>query len=63
MHNDPFAYRLITVATHQLPNKAPEFDHPWQVIDPELERRDLTKIPFFTIDGVNTQDMDDALYH
>ena len=60
--NDPFAYRLITVATHKLPNKAPEFDHPWQVIDPELERQDLTKLPFFTIDGVNTQDMDDALH-
>jgi len=60
--NDPFAYRLITVATHHLPNKAPEFDHPWQVIDPELERQDLTKLPFFTIDGINTQDMDDALY-
>ena len=61
-HNDPFAYRLIAVATHQLPNKAPEFDHPWQVIDADLERQDLTKMPFFTIDGVNTQDMDDALY-
>ncbi|MDA7746407.1 exoribonuclease II [Psychromonas sp.] len=60
--NDPFAYRLIAVATHKLPNKAPEFDHPWQVIDPELTRQDLTKMPFFTIDGVNTQDMDDALY-
>ncbi|GLS90287.1 exoribonuclease 2 [Psychromonas marina] len=60
--NDPFAYRLITVATHKLPNKAPEFNHPWQVIDPELERQDLTKLPFFTIDGINTQDMDDALY-
>jgi exoribonuclease-2 len=61
-YNDPFSYRLITVATHQLPDKAPEFDHPWQVIDEALERRDLTKMPFFTIDGVNTQDMDDALY-
>jgi exoribonuclease-2 len=60
--NDPFAYRLITVATHKLPNKAPEFDHPWQIIDPELARHDLTKLPFFTIDGINTQDMDDALY-
>ncbi|MEL0629803.1 exoribonuclease II [Psychromonas aquatilis] len=61
-HNDPFAYRLIAVANHKLPNKAPEFDHPWQVTDPELERKDLTKVPFFTIDGVNTQDMDDALF-
>ncbi|PKF60403.1 exoribonuclease II [Psychromonas sp. psych-6C06] len=60
--SDPFAYRLITVATHKLPNKAPEFNHPWQVIDPELPREDLTKLPFFTIDGINTQDMDDALY-
>jgi len=59
---DPFAYRLITVATHNLPNKAPEFDHPWTVIDAELPRKDLTKLPFFTIDGINTQDMDDALY-
>ncbi len=60
--NDPFAYRLVTVATHNLPSKAPEFDHPWQVIDPQLPRTDLSKLPFFTIDGVNTQDMDDALY-
>jgi len=60
--NDPFAYRLITVATHNLPNKAPEFDHPWKVIDETLPRKDLTKLPFFTIDGINTQDMDDALY-
>jgi exoribonuclease-2 len=61
-YNDPFAYRSITVATYHLPNKAPEFDHPWQVIDTDLPRQDLTKLPFFTIDGVNTQDMDDALY-
>jgi exoribonuclease-2 len=60
--NDPFAYRLVTVATHNLPNKAPEFTHHWKIIDPELPRIDLTKLPFFTIDGVNTQDMDDALY-
>lgn len=60
--SDPFAYRLIAVATHHLADKAPEFSHPWQVIDAELPRRDLTKQPFFTIDGVNTQDMDDALY-
>jgi len=60
--NDPFAYRAVTVATHNLPDKAPEFDHPWQVIDPSLERADLTKLPFFTIDGANTQDMDDALH-
>lgn len=61
-YNDPFAYRLIAVANHQLPSKAPEFEHPWQVIDPELTRQDLIKTPFFTIDGNNTQDMDDALY-
>lgn len=59
---DPFAYRLITVASHNLPNKAPDFDHPWKVIDEALPRQDLTKLPFFTIDGANTQDMDDALY-
>jgi len=60
--NDPFAYRLVTVATYNLPNKAPEFEHETDIISPELARRDLTDLPFFTIDGVNTQDMDDALY-
>ncbi|MEH6452223.1 MAG: exoribonuclease II [Psychromonas sp.] len=60
--SDPFAYRLVTVATHNLPSQPPEFPHPWEIIDPELPRADLTDLPFFTIDGVNTQDMDDALY-
>ena len=60
--NDPYAYRLVTVATYNLPDKAPEFEHPTEIISPELDRRDLTDLPFFTIDGVNTQDMDDALY-
>ena len=60
--DDPFAFRLVSVATHNLPDKAPEFNHQWQILDPELARTDLTHLPFFTIDGVNTQDMDDALY-
>jgi exoribonuclease-2 len=60
--NDPFAYRLVSVATHNLPDSAPEFDHQWEILDPQLPRTDLTHLPFFTIDGVNTQDMDDALY-
>ena len=60
--SDPFAYRLVSVATHNLPDKAPEFDQEWTVLDPELERVDLCTLPFFTIDGANTQDMDDALY-
>jgi exoribonuclease-2 len=60
--NDPYAYRLVTVATYNLPDKAPEFEHATEIISPELARRDLTNRPFFTIDGVNTQDMDDALY-
>lgn len=60
--NDPFAYRLVSVATHNLPDKAPEFDHSWEILDLHLPRTDLTHLPFFTIDGVNTQDMDDALY-
>lgn len=60
--NDPFAYRLVTIATYNLPDKAPEFNHPDEIFDPELARQDLTQTPFFTIDGLNTQDMDDALY-
>lgn len=60
--NDPFAYRLVSVATYHLPNKAPNLEHSWTVLDPELTRKDLTKVPFFTIDGINTQDMDDAIF-
>jgi exoribonuclease-2 len=60
--NDAFAYRQVTVATHNLPDKAPEFDHAWEILDLELPRNDLTHLPFFTIDGAHTQDMDDALY-
>lgn len=60
--NDPFAYRLIAAATYHLPCTAPDFDTPTDILDKELPREDLSDLPFFTIDGVNTQDMDDALY-
>ncbi|WP_094752064.1 exoribonuclease II [Psychromonas sp. CD1] len=60
--NDPFAYRLIAAATYNLPCEAPEFEHSVSIIDKQLPRKDLTDLPFFTIDGLNTQDMDDAIY-
>ncbi len=60
--NDPFAHRLVAVATYNLPNKAPSFKYSSEVLDPEFPRQDLTKLPFFTIDCTNTHVMDDALY-
>ena len=60
--NDPFANRLVAVATYNLPNKAPIFEYANEVIDPQFPREDLTMLPFLTIDCTNTQAMDDALY-
>src|SRR5699024_3808700 len=33
----------------------------WQPIEESIERHDLTDVPFITIDGESTLDMDDAL--
>ncbi|MCK5817968.1 MAG: exoribonuclease II [Psychromonas sp.] len=62
IENDPLANRLVAVETYDLPNKAPNFEYPSEVLDPELPRKDLSNLPFFTIDCSNTQAMDDALY-
>ncbi len=61
--NDKIAPWWVTLAQNDLPNKEPEgIDH-WQLKDDEaLERIDMTHVPFVTIDGESTKDMDDALY-
>lgn len=51
------------MAQNDLPNTEPEGLEQWDIKDDEaLERVDLTEMPFVTIDGESTKDMDDALY-
>ncbi len=60
--DDKIAPWWVTLARHQLPNAEPAPQESWSMIDDHLERRDLTSLPFVTIDGESTKDMDDALY-
>ena len=61
--NDKIAPWWVTLAENGLPNSEPEGIDNWEINDDtDLERLDLTHIPFVTIDGESTKDMDDALY-
>lgn len=64
--DDKIAPWWVTLAQNDLPNSEPQGlpeGETWQLKDDEaLQRRDLTHIPFVTIDGESTKDMDDALY-
>lgn len=61
--DDKIAPWWVTLAQNDLPNSEPEGIENWQIIDdPDLQRIDLTDVPFVTIDGESTKDMDDALY-
>lgn len=61
--DDPIAPWWVVLARNKLANEAPEDRKDWQpVAEAEtLTRRDITDVPFFTIDGESTLDMDDAL--
>ena len=61
--DDKIAPWWVTLAQNDLPNSEPDgIDH-WQINDDEsLNRIDMTSIPFVTIDGESTKDMDDALF-
>lgn len=59
--DDPAVPWRVILARHALEQASPQIDDDWSLMDEGLEREDLTEIPFFTIDGENTRDMDDAL--
>lgn len=52
----------VTLARHALEYASPEGPTEWPAREEGLERRDLTALPFFTIDSRTTRDMDDALH-
>ncbi|MGF1758600.1 exoribonuclease II [Photobacterium sagamiensis] len=60
--NDKIAPWWVTLARHELPNAEPAPQESWSMLEEGLERQDLTELPFITIDGESTKDMDDALY-
>jgi exoribonuclease-2 len=61
--DDKIAPWWVTLAQNDLPNSEPEGIENWEIHDDsDLERLDMTHIPFVTIDGESTKDMDDALY-
>lgn len=61
--DDKIAPWWVTLAENDLPNSEPAGCDHWQLQDDDdLQRVDLTHLPFVTIDGESTKDMDDALY-
>ncbi|KJY84535.1 exoribonuclease II [Vibrio galatheae] len=61
--DDKIAPWWVTLAQNDLPNSEPAGIDNWQIKDDaDLERVDMTHVPFVTIDGESTKDMDDALY-
>ncbi|WP_411991302.1 exoribonuclease II [Agarivorans sp. DSG3-1] len=59
--DDNFARWKATTLKHQLAWDQPEFAGDLNIIDPNIERKDLINELFFTIDGESTLDMDDAV--
>ncbi|NOI79226.1 exoribonuclease II [Vibrio tubiashii] len=61
--DDKIAPWWVTLAQNDLPNSEPTGLDSWELKDDaDLERTDMTHIPFVTIDGESTKDMDDALH-
>jgi len=59
--DDHFARWKATTAKHDLAWDQPDVADELQIIDQDCERKDLSEQLFFTIDGDNTKDMDDAI--
>ena len=65
-NDQPNAPWRVTLARHALEYASPVGPDHWVPRDEGLARRDMTALPFFTIDSRSTKDMDDALcirYH
>ena len=61
--DDKIAPWWVTLAQNDLPNSEPAGIDNWEIKDDaDLERIDMTHVPFVTIDGASTKDMDDALF-
>ncbi|WP_028109716.1 exoribonuclease II [Ferrimonas futtsuensis] len=60
-NDDPHIPWWVILAKHDLAKAEPADPQGWQA-PAEVERRDLTQLPFVTIDAESTKDMDDALY-
>ena len=59
--NDPQAPWTVVLRGFDLPTEPPKDKDEYHVLD-NNERKDLTNLPFVTIDSEKTKDMDDALY-
>ncbi|PPI88821.1 exoribonuclease II [Candidatus Pantoea edessiphila] len=59
--NDHYAPWWVTLSRYNLERKPPTVDL-IEMIDENLNRKDLVDLDFITIDSINTEDMDDALY-
>ncbi|CCG87362.1 exoribonuclease II [Erwinia piriflorinigrans] len=59
---DHLAPWWVTLSRHNLEREAPDVATPQEMLDEQLEREDLTSLPFVTIDSASTEDMDDALF-
>ncbi|MDC5812235.1 exoribonuclease II [Vibrio europaeus] len=61
--DDKIAPWWVTLAQNDLPNSEPAGLDSWELKDDaDLVRTDMTQVPFVTIDGESTKDMDDALH-
>lgn len=60
-HDDPKTPWIVTLRSYDLPLAEPA-DEEFAFLETDFERKDLTDIPFVTIDSAHTEDMDDALY-
>ena len=60
--DDPTAPWHVILARHDLSPEGPASGADWAIRDEGLQREDLTAQAFFTIDGEQTTDMDDALH-
>ncbi len=58
--DEPRAPWIVSLRRYDLPLHEPA-DREFPFIDQDLPRKDLTALPFVTIDSSHTQDMDDAL--